>query len=107
MVSIIPGIETRAPLRTETSNGIVGAAEALAGPSLELGHRGADLAGEPIGQTATGFVISEAGFGGDRKPGRDGEPGAGHLGEAGAFAAEEVFHLPRAVFEEPDALGAG
>jgi hypothetical protein len=38
----MPGIETRAPLRTETSSGFA-AAEALAGARLEFAHRGRDL----------------------------------------------------------------
>ena len=52
--------------------------------------------------------VLAAGFGLDGEAGRHGQPGVGHLGEAGAFAAELVLHLAVtfgvAVAEEVDVL---
>ena len=56
MVSIMPGIETRAPLRTETSSGSAAAPKRLPRARLELAHRGAELVGQPVGQTPTRLV---------------------------------------------------
>ena len=50
IVSIIPGIETGAPERTETSSGPVGAAEMLAGRGLEPRERLVHLGAEPDGE---------------------------------------------------------
>ena len=41
--------------------------------------------------------VDVADFGGDREAGRHRHAGLAHLGQAGAFAAERVFHVPVAV----------
>src|SRR5262249_51236525 len=52
-------------------------------------------------------VEGVAGFGGDGEAGRDREAGVGHLGAAGALAAEEVAHAGAPLVEEIDPLLRG
>ena len=42
-------------------------------------------------------VLEDADLGLNGEAGRHGQPGVGHLRQAGAFAAEHVFHLAVAV----------
>src|SRR5207253_616472 len=49
-------------------------------------------------------VVLVAGLGGDGETGWDGQAGVGHLGQAGALAAEEVAHRGVPLVEEPDPL---
>ena len=55
-------------------------AEAFAGAFFELAHRGVDLLVQAVGEDAAGIVKLQARFGGDRKAGRHGQTGGGHLG---------------------------
>ena len=50
IVSIIPGIETAAPLRTETSSGAAASPRLPAAALLERRERGVDLLLQPSGQ---------------------------------------------------------
>ena len=93
-MSIIPGIENLAPERTLTSSGSVGIAEAAAHLRLELGDLGGDLVVE-AGRPAR-LHVGPAGVGGDREARRHRQlQHAGHLGQVGALAAEEVLVLHR------------
>ncbi len=56
-MSIIPGIDSRAPERTDTSSGSVGVAEAPAGALLRRASAGGDLLGEPVGEPAAGVHV--------------------------------------------------
>ncbi|KRT63159.1 MAG: hypothetical protein XU10_C0014G0016 [Chloroflexi bacterium CSP1-4] len=67
-------------------------AEALAGLALDFPHRLQDVLPEPVGKLLAGVEVVVAGFGGDGEAGRHRQAGAGHLGQAGALAAEQVAH---------------
>ncbi len=103
-MSSIPGIDTRAPERTETSSGCLGIAEHLAGALLERGQRLVDLLGQAVGQLATGLHVGDAGLGRDREAGGHplGAQHPGHLGDAGALAAEQLALIARALGELTD-----
>src|SRR5712671_499325 len=49
------------------------------------------------GGEGTLLEIGDAQLGGDREAGRNGQTQIGHLGEAGAFAPEDVAHGCRAI----------
>ena len=89
-MSIIPGIETAAPERTETSNGSVRIAEPLAGALLEARDRDLELVGEPVGQLAAGVHVVGARFRRHGEPGRDRNPQCRHLGQPGALPPEQL-----------------
>ena len=88
-MSIIPGIETAAPERTETSSGSSRVAEALAGPLLEPRDVLGDLVLEPLDLAAARHV-GAAGVGRDREAGGDGDPELRHLREPDPLAAEQL-----------------
>ena len=92
----MPGMENFAPERTLTSSGFSAPAELLALQLLELVERLVHLAVDFFGDAAVAHVFA-AGFGLDGEAGRHGQPGVGHFGQAGAFAAQHVFHLAVAV----------
>jgi hypothetical protein len=105
-VSIIPGIENFAPDRDEQR--VLGRSERRAGRFLELlqvrGNRGVHVRRNLL----VLLVVDVADLGRDREPGRHGQARVGHLGEARALAAEEIFHVAvavgLAVAEEKDVL---
>ena len=88
----MPGIENLAPERTDTSSGFCGVAEALAGASLHLAHRVQHVVPEAGRQRLAVGEVVVAGFRGDGESGRRRQTREGHLGEAGALAAEQVLH---------------
>ena len=96
-MSIIPGIETRAPERTETSSGLSGVAEARADAAPDLLDGLAHRILEAVGVVAAEGVEGVADLGGDGEAGRDWNAEAAHLGEAGALAAKQVAHRGVAV----------
>ncbi len=100
----MPGIETRAPLRTETSSGSASIAEALSGTRFQLVHCALDLTVEAVGKAFALLVEAQARLGRDREAGGHRQSGAGHLGKARAFTAEQLFHRAVAFFEEIDIL---
>ena len=103
----MPGIESRAPERTETSSGFFRSPNFLpvccsseATPALHL------LAQRRRIRPLVGVVVG-ADLGRDREPGRHRQPDAAHLGEVRALAAEQRLHRPVAVglaAEEVDVL---
>ncbi len=97
MVFIMPGMENLAPERTLTSSGSFGVAELLADLLFELGERLRDLFVDVVGHAVLVLEIDVADFGGNGEAGRHGHARAAHLGQASAFAAENVFHLAVAV----------
>ncbi len=97
MVSIIPGIESRAPERTETRSGRFLSPSFFADRFLDLGQRRRDLGLEPFRIGAFVLVKISADFGRDREPGRHRQADAGHLREVGALAAEQRLHVSGAV----------
>ncbi len=92
-VSIMPGIEARAPERTETSSGLPASPKRRADALLRRLERGFDL-GLQIGRIglAVGVEVG-ADLGGDGEAGRHRQAEIAHLGQVGALAAEEVLHL--------------
>ncbi len=95
----MPGIENAAPDRTDTSNGFFASPNFL--PTFfSISARAATTCSHmPSGNCLSLVVKSVAGFGGHDEPRRNGQAGAGHLAEAGAFAAEERFVIAVAFFE--------
>ncbi len=93
----MPGIEERAPDRTDTRRGSVGVTEFRAHDLLDLGHRRVDLGfdGRRVGLVVV--VVIGADLGGEGEAGRHRNAEAGHLGQVGALAAEQVFHFRLAV----------
>ena len=95
-VSIIPGIETAAPLRTETSSGLDGIAEPLARCLLEPREMIADFLAKRA-RDATGGEILHARAARDREPWRNGHAEVRHLGQVGALGSQDALHLTRPV----------
>ena len=104
----MPGIEARAPERTDTSSGRSGSPKRAPIDALDPGERGERLAlhrrrGAPLARRTT-----RADLGRDREAGRHRDAEARHLGEVRALAAEQLLHVAAAVglagAEEVDAL---
>ena len=89
----MPGMETRAPERTETSRGLCWIAEAAADGLLDTGQGLLDLGCEVFRVVPVVLVEGSADFGGDGEAGGNGQADRGHLGEVGALAAEQVAHF--------------
>ena len=109
MVSIMPGIDARAPERTETSSGFVGSPNFAPTSLLHLARsRRRSRRRAPSGSFLPFVVEGGADLGGDGEAGRHRQADVGHLGEVGALAAEQVLHLRVAVglaaAEEVDVL---
>ena len=104
----MPGIENFAPERTDTSSGFsVDPSVAPAAFSSFFSCSAISLV-DGGGNLRLLLVVDGADLGGDRESGRNGQAGVGHLGEAGALAAEQVLHVAvavsLAVAEEVDVL---
>ena len=109
MVFIMPGIDSAAPERTETSSGSAGspnflppnAASTFLTASSICGNRG-------FGDLLALLVVGGADFGRDGEARRDGDADQAHLGEVGPLAAEQFLLLAVAVgrlaAEEVDVL---
>ena len=94
----MPGIDARAPERTDTSSGLAGSPKRLPTTLLDLTQVAVDLRRASDGGVAAAVRVEvRADLGGDREAGRDGQPEAGHLGEVGALAAEQLLHRGIAV----------
>ena len=87
----MPGIEARAPERTDTSSGF-GVAEHLAGDAADLRQRRLDLGLQVFRVFLLIGVIEGADLGGDGEAGRHRQAETGHFGEPGALAAEQIAH---------------
>ena len=105
----MPGMETRAPERQETSSGFLRVAELRSHDLFGLAKGRLDLGLELRRVGLAVGVVVVADFGGDGEAGGDGQADEAHLGEVGTLAAEEVLHLAVAVglaaAEEVDVLG--
>ena len=71
--------------------GILAVAEPLFRDALEVLQVPIDF-GAQCGRKRAVFEVRDAELGGERESGRDRQSQVGHLGEAGAFAAEDVAH---------------
>ena len=74
-------------------------AQAPAHPLLELLQVAGDLLQHAGGELAPGRPVGVAGLTGHGEPQRDRQPHVGHLGEVGPLPAEQVLHVPVALFE--------
>ena len=92
MVSIMPGIESRAPERTETSSGFFVSPNFL--PVSFSSQATAVLISfkKRRRKLLAVLVVIRADFGGDGEARRHGQADAGHGGEVRAFAAEQRLH---------------
>ena len=79
-------------------------AEPAPGLVLEAGERLVDRRVQALRGDAAASHVGDAGLRGDGEAGRDplGPEQAGHLGDVGALAAEQVAHLPRSLVEVVD-----
>ena len=93
MVSIIPGIEARAPERTERRSGRSSPPSVL--PVIcSMPARAASTSASKVGRVAPAVgVVVRADLGGDGEARRHRQAEIGHLGEVCALAAEEIAHL--------------
>jgi len=94
-VSIMPGIDSRAPERTETRSGLAPIAQALAGLGLDGPQRSSAWSHIPSVEALAGSVVGVARFGRDGETWWNGESCSGHLRAAGALATEQVAHVGR------------
>ena len=103
-MSSIPGIETRAPERTETSSGSSGSPSACRRCCSSAASASSTSLGQPVGRLAAGLHVGDAGLGRDREAGGHsvGAEHPGHLGDVGALAAEQLALLARALGELMD-----
>ncbi len=92
-MSIIPGIETRAPERTETSSGFFGVAELAPEGFLDARHAFGDAGFEPLGILVAVIVEIVADPGRYREAGRHRQLERRHLGQVRALAAQKVAHV--------------
>ena len=93
----MPGIEARAPERTETSSGFSRSPNRAAGEPADLRERRLDLGLELL---RIGFAVPVevgADLGGDGEAGRHRQAEIGHLGEVRALAAEEIAQARRSL----------
>ena len=93
----MPGIEARAPERTETSSGLASSPK-LRPVSLPTWASAASTGVRELGGIAA-LVRVEIGadFGGDGEARRHRQAEVGHFGEVGPLAAEQVAHRARAL----------
>ena len=90
-VSIIPGIDTRAPERTETSSGSAASPKLLPVDPLDMGDAVGDLGGERVAEALALVIIERAGRSRDGEAGRHRQADRGHFGEVRALAAEQLL----------------
>ena len=97
----MPGIDSRAPERTDTSSGSSSSPSFLPACVLQPRQRLVDLVLEPVRLGPVGLHVGHARLGGDGEAGRHplGAQDAGHLGHVGALAPQQVPHVPRALGE--------
>jgi hypothetical protein len=90
----MPGMDARAPERTETSSGfrVCGVAKGLAGDAADLTQRGRDLLFQLLRIGFSVRVIIRADLGRNGESGRHRQPEARHLREPRALAAEQLAH---------------
>ena len=72
------------------------ASKGPAGEVFQAGEVGADFLLQPGGPLPVGLEVEVAAGGGDGEAGGDVEPSPGHVGQAGALAADQVLDLAAA-----------
>ena len=89
----MPGIEARAPERTETSSGRVDIAEVRTDRVADQSHGLVHLRLQAVGQFAAMRIVGVADLGRDGETGGNVQAQAGHLRKVGALAAEQLRHV--------------
>ena len=100
-MSIIPGIETAAPERTETSNGSSSEPNRLPVRSSSRRTCSSTSSGSPSGRSRS-LHVRAAGVGRDREALRDGNAHLRHLREPDPLAAEQLTPPGRRLVEAVD-----
>ena len=100
----MPGMEARAPERTETSRGLSLIAKLLANLLFQLLQVYKDVSHDILIDLAAIGVVLGAGLGGNGKSGGHGHAGIGHLGQVGALAAQQLTHVLVALFKHIEVL---
>ena len=95
MVSIMPGMEARAPERTETSRGFSLSPNFLPVMRFHLDDVLHDLRLDIVVDFAAVFIILRAGFGGNGEALGNRQTETGHLRQVGALAAQQLAHFAR------------
>ena len=98
----MPGIESRAPERTDTSSGSFRSPNFFFVWLLDGRDASLHLTLQRGGIGALVIVVIRAHLGRDREPGRHGQPDAAHLGEVCPLAAEQRLHRPVAICLLPE-----
>ncbi len=93
----MPGIEARAPERTETSKGALAIAEPGAYRFADRLERPLDVAGKASRKSAATRRIGVADLGCDREAGWNRQAEACHLGEIRTLATEQVAQFCGAI----------
>ena len=91
-VSIMPGIEVRAPQRQETNSGFVGSPNFMPIAASVFCNAAATSSRSDWGNCRPSCEIDRAELGADREAGRDRQTELGHLGEVCPLAAERILH---------------
>ena len=99
-MSIIPGIETAAPERTETSSGSSGSPKRFAALPSSEAMCSATSASSPSGSSPPPVMYARHASVVIVKPGRDGNAERGHLGEPDSLAAEQLAPAAAGVLVE-------
>ncbi len=106
----MPGMENFAPERTLTSSGFSPVPSFCPCSASSLAQRLLHLPVDFFGHATVPHVFA-ASFGLNGESRRHGQPGIGHLGQAGALAAQVIFHLAVAIrlaaAEKVNVLGCG
>ncbi len=89
----MPGIEARAPERTDTSSGLVPSPKVLPASLADIGKRLIDLTRQFLRIGLAVGVEMGADFGGDGEARRDRQAEIGHFGKVCTLAAEQVLHV--------------
>ena len=107
-MSIIPGIDSRAPERTETSSGSSASPSRLPARSSSARSASASSLGEPVGLGAVVAHVLHARLRGDGEAGRHAlrAEHARHLRDVRALAAEQLAHVAAALVERHDPSAA-
>ena len=90
---IMPGIEAAAPERTETSSGFLSSPNFLPSFLFQHGDVLADFVHQARRAASCRSCSSGRRLGGDGEAGGHRQADAGHVGQVGAFAAEELLLL--------------
>src|SRR5579859_6605082 len=102
-VSIMPGMENLAPERQETSNGLAGSPKVLA-VSFSICRSDVRVCSHMPAGNCSPAARCIASLGADDEAGWYRQTKAGHFGQVGALAAQQVAHLAVALREQVDPL---